>query len=68
MKSINTVLPIIMVLGRLVTAHSNAETTSNFYVVHTPDKASHVSEVRLHSEVSGGFTYLLVRQLLSDAG
>jgi hypothetical protein len=65
---INTVLPIIIVLGRLVMAHSNTETTSNFHIMHTPDKPSHGSEARPPFEVLGGFAYLLVRQLLSDAG
>jgi hypothetical protein len=59
MKSINTVLLIIIILGRLVTAHSNAKTTSNFHIMHTLDKLSY--KARPPSEVLGGFTYLLVR-------
>jgi hypothetical protein len=68
MKSINTVLLIIIILGRLVTAHLNTETISNFHVAYTLDKPSHGSEARPPSEVLGGFTYLLVRKLLSNTG
>ncbi|KAJ8181864.1 hypothetical protein LV157_006615 [Aspergillus fumigatus] len=66
MKSTKTALQITLVLGGLVTAHSDTETESNLRFVHMPDKQSCGSEVRSAFDVSGGISYLLTKLPASE--